>query len=88
MVSCAAHDFLMYSGYVYMAFMWARMAVAAQQGLRQGSGQSEDFYHAKLATAEFYFERMLPRAQGHAESMLSPSETLMKLDNDHFAFDY
>ena len=88
MVSSAANDFLMYSGYVYMAFMWARMAVAAQQGLRQGGGQSEDFYHAKLATAELYFERMLPRAQGHAESMLSPSETLMKLDNDHFAFDY
>lgn len=88
MVSSAANDFLMYSGYVYMAFMWARMAVAAQQGLRQGGGQSEAFYRAKLATAEFYFERMLPRAQGHAESMLSPSDTLMKLDNDHFAFDY
>jgi len=87
-VSSAANDFLMYSGYVYMAFMWARMAVAAQKGLREGGDQSAEFYRAKLATAEFYFERMLPRAQGHAESMLSPSDTLMKLDNDHFSFDY
>ena len=88
MVSAAAHDFLMYSGYVYMAFMWLRMAAAARQGLAEGGDQSEDFYNAKLATAEFYFERMLPQAQGHADSMLSPSDTLMQLGNEAFAFDY
>lgn len=87
LVSAASYDFLMYSGYVFMAYMWARMAVTAQQGLENGGEAGEDFYRSKLATAEFYFERLLPRAQSHAGSMLSPSSNLMQLDTDHFAFD-
>ncbi|NBX41682.1 MAG: hypothetical protein EBR15_09785, partial [Gammaproteobacteria bacterium] len=41
--------------------------------LRSGDGaESADFYNAKLQTAEFYFERLLPRAQAHARSALAP----------------
>lgn len=86
MVSAAANDFLMFSGYSFMAFMWTRMAVVAYQKLDQPGEESADFYHAKIATAEFYFERLLPRAQSHAESMLSPSKNLMQLDAQHLAF--
>ncbi|MDX1635256.1 MAG: acyl-CoA dehydrogenase C-terminal domain-containing protein [Marinobacter sp.] len=86
MVSAAANDFLMFSGYVTMAFMWARMAAVAVDKLANGGEESEDFYRAKLATAEFYYERLLPRAQAHATSMLSPSRNLMQLDADHMAF--
>ncbi|WP_150911829.1 acyl-CoA dehydrogenase C-terminal domain-containing protein [Marinobacter halotolerans] len=87
MVSCAAHDFLMYSGYVTMAYMWARMAAVAQQKLRDGGEDSEAFYRSKLATAEFYYERLLPRAQAHASSMLSPSRNLMQTPAEELAFD-
>ena len=80
MVSAAANDFLMYSGYVTMAYQWARMASVAQKKLEEGGNESEAFYKAKLATAEFYYERLLPRAQAHASSMLSPSRYLMQLD--------
>ncbi|MDI9243794.1 acyl-CoA dehydrogenase C-terminal domain-containing protein [Marinobacter sp. CHS3-4] len=86
MVSAAANDFLMYSGYVSMAYMWARMAAVANQKLKHGGEESESFYKSKLATAEFYYERLLPRAQAHATSMLSPSRTLMSLDSDDMAF--
>ncbi|MDX1799616.1 MAG: acyl-CoA dehydrogenase C-terminal domain-containing protein [Marinobacter sp.] len=85
-VSAAAHDFLMFSGYVTMAFMWARMAAVAVQKLDQGGEESDAFYRAKLATAEFYYERLLPRAQAHASSMLSPTRNLMQLDEQHMAF--
>ena len=85
-VSSAAHDFLMYSGYVTMAYMWARMAAAASDKLDKGGADSEDFYRAKLATAEFYYERLLPRAQAHATGMLSPSRNLMQLAPEHMAF--
>jgi len=87
MVSCAAHDFLMYSGYVTVAYMWARMAAVAQQKLRDGGEDSEAFYRSKLATAEFYYERLLPRAQAHASSMLSPSRNLMQTPAEELAFD-
>ncbi|WP_166252875.1 acyl-CoA dehydrogenase C-terminal domain-containing protein [Marinobacter salicampi] len=85
-VGSAANDFLMFSGYVTMAFMWARMAAVALDKLEHGGAESEAFYKAKLATAEFYYERLLPRAQTHAASMLSPSRNLMQLDADHMAF--
>ena len=85
-VSAAANDFLMFSGYVFMAYMWTRMAVVAQRGLTKDSGESLEFYRSKLATAEFYFERLLPRAQTHAATMLSPSKKLLQLDPQYLAF--
>ncbi|TNE81458.1 MAG: acyl-CoA dehydrogenase [Gammaproteobacteria bacterium] len=85
-VSSAAYDFLMYSGYVTMAYMWARQAAVAADRLDNGGDESEAFYNAKIATAEFYYERLLPRAQTHATSMLSPTSNLMQLDADDMAF--
>lgn len=54
--------------------------------LDNGGEDSAAFYQAKLGTTEFYFERLLPRAQSHAASMLSPSKNLMQLDADDLAF--
>lgn len=86
LVSSASYDFLMYSGYVTMAYMWARQAAVAADRLDKGGDESEAFYKAKLATAEFYYERLLPRAQAHATSMLSPTRNLMQTDSDDMAF--
>lgn len=85
-VSSASYDFLMYSGYVTMAYMWARQAAVAADRLDNGGDESEAFYKAKLATAEFYYERLLPRAQAHASTMLSPSKNLMQLSAEDMAF--
>ena len=86
-VSAASHHFLMYSGFVMMGYFWALQAAVAQQKLADGSGaQSEDFYRAKIATAEFYFDHMLPRAKSHAASMTKPSASLLSLDSEHFSF--
>ncbi|MGB0211364.1 acyl-CoA dehydrogenase C-terminal domain-containing protein [Algiphilus sp.] len=86
-VSAASHHFLMYSGFVMMGYFWALQAAVAQQKLDDGSGaQSDDFYRAKIATAEFYFDHMLPRAKSHAASMTKPSASLLSLDSEHFSF--
>jgi hypothetical protein len=86
-VSSAAVDFLMYSGYVSLAYFWALMAQKSFEKLEKGDGaESEQFYRSKIQTAEFYFERLLPRAKGHAESMLAPSKTVMQMDIEHFSF--
>lgn len=87
MVATASFDFLMYSGYCFMAFMWMRMAVVAQEKLENGGVESPDFYRAKLATAEFYFEKILPRAQAHATTMLAPTSSVMQMDQEHFVFE-
>jgi alkylation response protein AidB-like acyl-CoA dehydrogenase len=85
-VSAAAHDFLMYSGYVTMAYMWLRQSAVAADKLENGGDESEAFYQTKLATAEFYYERLLPRAQAHATSMLSPTRNLMQVEPENMAF--
>ncbi|WP_323753447.1 acyl-CoA dehydrogenase C-terminal domain-containing protein [Marinobacter sp.] len=85
-VSAAAYDFLMYSGYVSMAYMWLRQAAVATDKLENGGEESEAFYQTKINTAEFYYERLLPRAQSHATSMLSPTRNLMQIEADNLAF--
>jgi len=85
-VSAAAYDFLMYSGYVSMAYMWLRQSAVAADKLENGGEESEAFYRTKLNTAEFYYERLLPRAQTHATSMLSPTRNLMQIEADNLAF--
>ncbi len=85
-VSAACYDYLMYSGYVMMGHFWLKQALVAQEKLAQGGKESADFYKAKLQTAEFYFERMLPRANSHSKTMLSPTSSVMQMKADDFNF--
>ncbi len=87
MVSTASHDFLMYSGYAALAYAWALQKRAARQRLRDGGVESTEFYRAKLATSDFYFARLLPRAKGHAAAMLKPTALVMGLASEHFVFE-
>lgn len=84
-VGAASVDYLMYSGYVVLGYFWARMAKVAQEKLAAGEGDAE-FYRAKLKTAQFYFQRILPRTRSLVETMQSGSDNLMDLDQEHFAF--
>ncbi|MFV8818996.1 acyl-CoA dehydrogenase C-terminal domain-containing protein [Haliea sp. E17] len=79
----ASVDYLMYSGYVTLAYFWARMAVIARQNL---DGGEADFYRAKLMTAEFYFKRLLPRTRSLKATMLSGADTVMQMPEELFAF--
>ena len=85
-VSAACYDYLMYSGFVMMGHFWLKQALVAQDKLARGGKDAKEFYTAKLQTAEFYFERLLPRADGHKKSMLSPTRSIMQMDQDHFSF--
>ncbi|MEF9671896.1 acyl-CoA dehydrogenase C-terminal domain-containing protein [Pseudomonas sp. PCH446] len=40
-VGAAALDYLMYSGYIILAYLWLRMALVAQAQLDDGSGDAE-----------------------------------------------
>ncbi|MCY1284158.1 3-methylmercaptopropionyl-CoA dehydrogenase [compost metagenome] len=82
-VGAASVDYLMYSGYVTLAYFWLRMALVAQARLDAGSGDAA-FYEAKLATCEFYFKRLLPRAAAHLAAADAGGEVLMRLSAGHF----
>ncbi|MBI3382474.1 acyl-CoA dehydrogenase C-terminal domain-containing protein [Aquabacterium sp.] len=85
-VSAACNDYLMYSGYAMMGHFWLKQALVANEKLAKGGKDSAEFYKAKLQTAEFYFDRLLPRADGHKKAMLAPTSSLMQMDKEHFSF--
>ena len=84
-VGAASVDYLMYSGYITMAYFWAMMAQKAYEGLASGEGDA-DFYKAKIQTAEFYFERLLPRTKTLADTMMASTKSVMQMEEDHFSF--
>jgi len=84
-VGSASVDYLMYSGYIVMAYFWAQMAQTAYEKLATDV-ENRDFYRAKIKTAEFYFERMLPRTKSLAKTMMADPKTLMQLDQELLSF--
>jgi len=82
-IGAAAVDYTMFSGYVALAWMWAR---TAQIALRHAeTHDSEAFYATKLAVARFYFARILPRTSAHAKAALAGAETLMSIGEGSFS---
>jgi len=85
-VGSASVDYLMYSGYIVMAYMWAQMAQSAYEKLANNDVDNRDFYRAKIKTAEFYFEKILPRTKSLAATMMADPKTLMQLDEELLSF--
>ena len=84
-LGAASVDYLMYAGYVTTAWLWARMVKTAQTALDNGTTEP-DFYQAKITTADFYYQRILPRTRTLADTMVSGADDLMTMQADHFSF--
>jgi alkylation response protein AidB-like acyl-CoA dehydrogenase len=81
----ASVDYLMFAGYVTLAYFWARMAAVAEDKLKN-SDEDKAFYQAKIKTANFYFKRILPRAKGHGACIEGGVDSMMALASEDFAF--
>ena len=73
-LGAASTDYLFYSGYVVLAYWWARSVAAAN-----ASAQTAAFKQAKLETARFYFARMLPRTLSHKAAIEAGAAPLMAM---------
>ena len=62
-------------GLTVYAWLWARMAVVAGE---------DEFGDAKRATAQFFFDRLLPRTLGLEQSIYADAVALMALTQDQF----
>ena len=56
----AATDYLRLMGLVALGFMWAKAAKVAEAKLPEANGDA-GFYRAKLTTAQFFADRLLPQ---------------------------
>ena len=79
-IGAASVEYLHLFGYVAYAWLWARMADVAQSSM----DADPPFYTAKLATARFYFTRLLPRILSLEQSIRAGSEPLFELDTASF----
>ena len=78
-LGAASWDYLFYSGYIAVAYWWARSVVAAQ-----ASSHTDAFKQAKLETARFYYARILPRTLSHAAGIAAGADSLMDMDSVRF----
>jgi len=83
--AAAAVDYMYYSGYVTLAYLWALMASVAVRKLAEGANESA-FYDAKVKTAEFYYAKLLPQTRAHVARIDAGLHTLMALDEEQFSF--
>ncbi|WP_286261583.1 acyl-CoA dehydrogenase C-terminal domain-containing protein [Thalassotalea atypica] len=83
-IGAASVDYLMLSGYIVLAFMWIQSAKTAQQALNEQATEN-DFYQAKQNTAEFYFDRILPKAHGHLACLRNGAKSLMAMSEEQFS---
>ncbi|MCG6657811.1 acyl-CoA dehydrogenase [Halomonas campisalis] len=82
-VGAASVDYLMYSGYATLAYLFARAAKQAQTTLVEGTDDAA-FYRAKLNTARFFYQRLLPRTRAHKQAIEAGAESLMALSSEDF----
>lgn len=79
----AATEYLRLFGIVALGYMWARTAEIAGAKALSAKGDA-GFYRAKLATAQFYMERILPQAGSLYLSIKSGKGSMMALQEDAF----
>ena len=76
----------MFCGYVVMGYYWARIAAVALERLEDPNGEEQPFYKAKLQTAFFYFDRLLPRPRMHMRCAKGDVRSLMAMNEANFHF--
>ncbi|MFJ2709346.1 acyl-CoA dehydrogenase C-terminal domain-containing protein [Pseudomonas sp. NPDC087346] len=80
LVGSACVEYLQVFGYVAYAYIWSRMAHTAQNNPDSGAA----FYQAKLATAEFFFTRLLPRIDSLEQCIRAGSGALFRMPAEQF----
>ncbi len=81
-VMAVSVDYLMLAGFVCGGWQLARSANIAQQKLKHG--QDASFYEAKLVTARFYAEHLLPKVDALRTSIKNGGVSMLALTEDQF----
>lgn len=79
----AATEYLRLFGLVALGYVWLRSAKVARTALASGTDE-RDFYAAKITTARFYMERILPQVAGLLAAVKSGKGAMMALDEAMF----
>jgi hypothetical protein len=84
-VGAGAFNYLEIMGIVCVGLMWLRMARVASAKLAEGGGDPA-FYEAKLVTARYFADRLMPEAGALRRVIEAGSDTMMALPPEAFGF--
>lgn len=76
-------QFMMMFGYICGAWIMGQSAIKAQAQLDAGNGDPE-FLQAKLITAQFFSEHLLPRVKSNLAAIQAGSASIMALNEELF----
>lgn len=79
----ASNDYMHLFGLVALGYMWGRMAKVAEEKLASGEGD-RPFLEAKLVTARYYFERIMPESAAHLARIQSGADSMLALPAEAF----
>jgi hypothetical protein len=79
LLPAVACDFLDLSGYLLYGYMWHQTLAALDP-----EKHSADFMESKRLTAQFYFERVMPKAQGLIAVIRQPIIALVEMRDELF----
>ena len=79
--AAVASDYLRLFGLVAFAYLWARMA---EISLPHIEGENKRFYRAKMDTARFFMERLLPQSGALFSSIMAGGDSTMAFDDEAF----
>lgn len=83
-INAACVDYLMFSGYVCYAYLWAKASALSLAELDAGN-DDKSFYQRKLYASQFYYQRILPRTESLKLTMMSGVKNLLDEDIDPFS---
>ncbi len=79
--AAVASDYLRLFGLVALAYLWARMA---EISLPRIDGENGRFYRAKVDTARFFMDRLLPQSGALFSSIMAGGDSTMAFDDEAF----
>ncbi len=82
-VGAVATEYLRLFGLVALAYLWSRSAQVALAKLKQKTAEVS-FYQAKLATAAFFMDKLLPQVRSLFSSIMAGGATVVEFPEDAF----
>lgn len=77
----ASTDYLRIFALVALGTYWLRIMKTAQDKIASGTGDKK-FYEAKIATGQFFFDRMLPEVHGRFAMISSGGKSMMGITEE------
>ena len=72
-ISASCNDYLKYFGYTSLAFVWLKVLRKSYEN----HSANKDFFDDKINTGNYYFDKIVPRADSHYKSAISGSKYTM-----------